>query len=99
MRIEKPQNYLHKYSWYSSYSIMASLYQNLVAIVNFQSMANGVTGETGLIAPKSVAQEQRIEQDPAQTQLLNTAEQTALEKKKNQKNVSSSNVLVSSLTE
>ena len=40
-------------------------------------MVDGLTGRNGQSAPKSVAQEHSIEQDPAQTHLLNTAEQIA----------------------
>ena len=45
-------------------------------------MVDGVTGKLGLIAPKSVAREQSLEQDPVQTQDLNTAGKVAQGKAK-----------------
>ena len=60
-------------------------------------MVDGLTGRTGLIARKSVAQENRFEQDPAQTQLLNTMGQTAREKTQKHKTATLITVLVSFL--
>jgi hypothetical protein len=53
-----------------------SLLRSLANIVILQLMVDGVTGRAGLTAPKSVAQEQSIEQDPAQTQHLNMVGET-----------------------